>query len=73
MQWEHNAGAHGDIQARTELQMVATMKLCKPDMLSVSYGASRQRQDWQREEHEASQAVDEYVLKKRLTEHNSAG
>ena len=61
MQWEDNAGAHGDIEARTEWQMVTTMKLCKPDMLSVPHGASRQRQDWQREQHEASQAVDEHV------------
>ena len=56
--------SHGDIQARTELQMVASMKLCKPGMLSVPCGASRQRQDWQREEDEGrsfASGVDEHV------------
>ena len=42
---------------RAELQMVACMKLCKLDMLPVPYVEIRQREEWQREHLEASQAV----------------
>ena len=74
MQWEDNAGAHGDIEARTEWQMVATMKLCKPDMLSISaiWGeqAARLAGSKSSTKHRKSSTS---TLKERLTEHDSAG
>ena len=70
MQWEDNAGAHGNIEARTEWQMVATMKLCKPDMLCLGRAGSGKIGSESSTKHRKPSTS---TLKKRLTEHDSAG